>query len=261
MKYAVVLPGGTASQQREHAALAERAGWDGVFVWESAYGVDAWSLLAAMATVTERIRLGTMLTPLPWRRPWLVAGQVATVNDLSGGRAVLAIGVGAIDSVMPDTYEESDLRTRAEMMDEGIDLMRTLWSGGTTHTGKHYRYSAPPTELPAAGHIPIWVVGVWQRPKSMRRVLRCDGVIPQFSGSGGPDDVRALRAWLTEHGGGQDIVVEGETPADGTGAAQVTPWAEAGATWWMETRWSMPHHSDERMREIRARIEAGPPVS
>ena len=45
----VVLPGGTASEQLEQAVLAERAGWDGVFVWEAAYGVDAWSLLAAMA--------------------------------------------------------------------------------------------------------------------------------------------------------------------------------------------------------------------
>jgi len=67
MRYGVILPGGTASEQLEQALLAEQAGWDGVFVWEAAYGVDAWSLLAAMATVTTRIRLGTLLTPLPWR--------------------------------------------------------------------------------------------------------------------------------------------------------------------------------------------------
>jgi uncharacterized protein (TIGR03086 family) len=53
--------------------LAEQAGWDGVFVWEAAYGVDAWSVLAAAAVRTARVRLGTMLTPLPWRRPWKVA--------------------------------------------------------------------------------------------------------------------------------------------------------------------------------------------
>ena len=66
----VILPGGTADEQLEQAVLAERSGWDGVFVWEAAYGVDAWSLLAAMAVATTRVRLGTMLTPLPWRRPW-----------------------------------------------------------------------------------------------------------------------------------------------------------------------------------------------
>jgi alkanesulfonate monooxygenase SsuD/methylene tetrahydromethanopterin reductase-like flavin-dependent oxidoreductase (luciferase family) len=71
--------------------LAEQAGWDGVFVWEAAYGPDAWSMLAAMAARTSVVRLGTMLTPLPWRRPWKVASQVATLDQLSGGRAVKAL--------------------------------------------------------------------------------------------------------------------------------------------------------------------------
>ena len=98
MRYGAVLPGGTAVQQLDQAVLAERAGWDGVFVWEAAYGADAWTMLAAMAARTTRVRLGTMLTPLPWRRPWKVASQVATLDQLSGGRAVLAVGVGAFDT-------------------------------------------------------------------------------------------------------------------------------------------------------------------
>ncbi|MGH3097423.1 MAG: LLM class flavin-dependent oxidoreductase, partial [Streptosporangiales bacterium] len=70
MRYGAVLPGGTATEQLEQALLAEQAGWDGIFVWETGYGVDPWALLAAVAVRTSRIRLGTMLTPLPWRRPW-----------------------------------------------------------------------------------------------------------------------------------------------------------------------------------------------
>src|SRR5215475_6084578 len=127
MRAGVVLPGGTANQQLEQAVAAEQAGWDGVFVWEAAYGVDAWSLLAAMAARTERVRLGTMLTPLPWRRPWKVASQVATVDQLSGGRAILGVGVGALGTDLPDTGEVTGLRERAEMMGEGIDLIRGLW--------------------------------------------------------------------------------------------------------------------------------------
>src|ERR1700681_1135624 len=83
MRCGVVLPGGTATQQLELAIVAEQAGWDGVFVWEAAYGVDAWTLLAAIAARTRRVRLGTLLTPLPWRRPWKVASQVATLDQLS----------------------------------------------------------------------------------------------------------------------------------------------------------------------------------
>src|SRR3954464_2135671 len=104
--------------------MAERAGWDGVFVWEAAYGVDAWTLLGAMAARTSRVRLGTMLTPLPWRRPWKVASQVVTLDQVSGGRAILTVGLGAVTTDLPVTGEETDLRTRASMLDEGIDLVR-----------------------------------------------------------------------------------------------------------------------------------------
>jgi len=58
-----------------------------------------------MAARTSVVRLGTMLTPLPWRRPWKVASQVATLDQLSGGRAVLAVGVGAVETDLPDTGE------------------------------------------------------------------------------------------------------------------------------------------------------------
>jgi len=271
MRYGIVLPGGTATEQLDQAVLAEQSGWDGVFVWEAAYGVDAWSLLAAIAAKTARVRLGTMLTPLPWRRPWKVASQVATLDQLSNGRAVLAVGVGAVDTDLPDTAEVTDLRERAARLGEGIDLIRTLWDGGTSYRGEHYQYDTGRLDLTAAARpvqarIPLWVVGVWPRPKSLRRALRCDGIIPQYDLDGrepGPDDARALAGWLADHEAkpGFDIVADGETPAQdrAAAAAVVGPWADAGCTWWLETRWEMPHDSAERMSQIRERLDAGPP--
>ena len=270
MKFGVVLPGGTSTQQLEQAIVAEDCGWDGVFVWEAGYGVDAWSLLAAMAVRTRRVMLGTLLTPLPWRRPWKVASQVATLDQLSGGRAILTVGLGAISTDLPLTGEVIDLPMRAEYLDEGIDLIRTLWEGGTKYHGHHYHYECERRDLTEAGQpvqarIPIWVVGVWPRPKSMRRVLRCDGIVPQIEiagREGSPYDVRDIRAWLAERGREEmDVAIDGETPTGDAAAAsaQVTRWADAGATWWLETRWEMPHNSDERMREIRDRLAAGPP--
>jgi len=273
MHAGMVLPGGTATEQLEQAILAEQAGWDGVFVWEAGYGVDAWTLLAAIATRTSRVRLGTMLTPLPWRRPWKVASQVATLDQISGGRAVLAVGIGAIGTGLPDTGELTDTRGRAERLDEGIDLIDALWAGETSYHGRHYHYECDRDDLtracqPVQRPIPVWVVGVWPRPNSMRRVLRCGGIIPQYQLEGrtpGPDDARAVRAWLTDHGAapGLDMVAEGETPAGdpAAAAAQITPWAEAGCTWWLETRWEMPHDSAARMREVHERLAAGPPAS
>ena len=276
MWYGFVLPGGTATEQLEKAVLADQAGWDGVFVWEAAYGVDAWSLLAAMAQRTTRVRLGTLLTPLPWRRPWKVASQVVTLDQVSGGRAILTVGLGAVDTALGRTGEVTDRRTRAEMLDEGIDMIADLWEGRLRFAGRHYEVdlearadlgrTARPVQRP---RIPIWVVGAWPRPKSMRRVLRCDGLVPACMDEHGfrpttPADIRAMGRWLGEHGGvrpGFDIVIEGQTPGDdpAEAAATVAPWAEAGCTWWIEARWEMPHDSDERMRQVRERLEAGPP--
>ncbi|HZD02022.1 MAG TPA: LLM class flavin-dependent oxidoreductase [Actinomycetes bacterium] len=276
MRYGFVLPGGTATEQLEHAVLADEAGWDGVFVWEAAYGVDAWTLLAAMAQRTTRIRLGTMLTPLPWRRPWKAASQAVTLDQLSGGRAVLAVGLGAVDTGLGRTGEEMDRRIRAELLDEGIDVITGLWEGRLRFAGRHYDVDltaredlaevATPVQRP---RIPIWVVGAWPRPKSMRRVLRCDGLLPVCVDESGfratrPDDIRAMLRWLDEHGGvrpGFDVVMEGETPADdpAKAGAIVAPWAAAGCTWWLDARWQLPHHSGERLRQVRERLEAGPP--
>jgi alkanesulfonate monooxygenase SsuD/methylene tetrahydromethanopterin reductase-like flavin-dependent oxidoreductase (luciferase family) len=159
---------------------------------------------------------------------------------------------------------------RAEYLDEGIDLIRVLWDGGTKYNGRHYHYDCDRSDLadvgrPVQERIPIWVVGVWPRPKSMHRVLRCDGVVPQIEIAGReavPEDVRDMRWWLAERGrDGMDVIVDGETPTADTGepAAKVRSWAEAGATWWLDTRWEMPHNSDERMDQIRDRLIAGPP--
>jgi alkanesulfonate monooxygenase SsuD/methylene tetrahydromethanopterin reductase-like flavin-dependent oxidoreductase (luciferase family) len=269
----MVLPGGSATEQLEQAVLADQAGWDGVFTWEAAYGVDAWSLLAAMAARTSRVRLGTMLTPLPWRRPWKVASQVATLDQISGGRAILAVGIGALGTGLPDTGEETDTRLRAERLDEGIDLARNLWEGRLSYHGRYYDFECDRDDLvaavkPVAERIPVWVVGVWPRPKSMRRVLRCDGIIPQWDlngREGTPDDAAAARAWLAEHGARADLdmVAEGETPPDDPAVASgtLTPWAQAGCTWWLETRWMLDKGDPDSMALVRDRIAAGPPVA
>jgi alkanesulfonate monooxygenase SsuD/methylene tetrahydromethanopterin reductase-like flavin-dependent oxidoreductase (luciferase family) len=272
VKFGFVLPGGSPAEQLEQAVLAEGAGWDGVFVWEGAYGVDAWSLLGAMATKTSKVSLGTMLTPLPWRRPWKVASQAATLDELSGGRAVLAVGLGWADSGIGDRRDETRRASRAILLDEGLDIIDALWRGELRHFGPRYDLDILPGHVldltpVQRPRLPIWVVGAWPRPKSMRRVLRCDGIMPVVSTPGrdsplSPNDVRDISAWLAEHDAdSHDIVVEGATPSRDAqaAAAAVKPWADAGATWWLDARWQLPHHSAERMDQVRRRLEAGPP--
>lgn len=272
MKYGVILPGGTAPQQLELARLAEETGWDGVFVWEATYGVDAWTLLAAMAVRTTSVRLGTLLSPLPWRRPWKLASQVATVDQLSGGRAIVTVGLGACPDMLLGTGEPTDRRERADRMDEGIAIMRTVWSGGRTYRGKYYEFAEDrdgaliEVGKPVQERVPIWVVGAWPRPRSMRRAAKLDGVVPEYGfedREATPEELREVRSWLLEHGARPDIdlISEGETPADDAIAAReyVAKRAAGGSTWWLETRWQMSNSDPVRLDEARERILAGPP--
>jgi len=123
MRYGWVLPYGDARTAAELAAVAEEHGWDAFFVWEAVWGIDAWMMLTAVAMRTERIRMGTMLTPLPRRQPWDLAAQVATLDNLSGGRVILPIGLGAADDRWWIFEDDSGRRIRVDMMDESLELM------------------------------------------------------------------------------------------------------------------------------------------
>ncbi len=183
MKYGFVLPYGDARTAADLAREAEAAGWDGFFVWEPVWGIDAWVALTAAAMRTERIRLGTMLTPVSRMRPWKLASETATLDNLSGGRVILSVGLGHLPTGFEEFGEVTDRNTRAELLDEGLDILTGLWRGQPfNHNGKHYQIKEitnfpppPPVQKP---RIPIWVVGAWPRKKSMRRALRYDGLLP-----------------------------------------------------------------------------------
>ncbi len=270
MKYGFVMPFGDARIASERAQAAEDAGWDGFFVWDSVWGVDASVMLAAAAMTTERIRLGALITPVSRHRPWKLAGETAALDNLSHGRLTLAVGLGAIDTGFAEFGEETDRKTRAELLDEGLAIITGLWRGQPFNfDGQLYHIRAttfqppaPPVQTP---RIPIWVVGAWPRPRSMDRALQWDGLLPNKLNTDGthaqvtPDDVRAMRAYIQEKRTQStpfDIIVEGETPGDDPAQAEsiVRPFAEAGATWWIETRWTT---ADSEV--VRARIAQGPP--
>lgn len=260
MRYGFVVPGGgTVQEQVELLVAADAAGWDAAFTFESAYGPDPWSLLAVAASRTSRVLLGTMLTPLAWRRPWKVASQLATLDHLSGGRAMLSVGLGAPDTVAENQWDSHDRATRARRLDDGIDLLHSLWSGAGAHEGPEFQVRFNPDTggafRPVQDPPPIWCVGAVGSDRSMQRVLRCQGLLPTIVPfrPAVHDDIRQARAWLDEHGGdGIDIVQEGTTTPD-SAADEVAAWGEAGVTWWIEAAWGEP------LEAVRARLVAGPP--
>ena len=274
MKYGFVLPYGDARTAADFAFEAEQAGWDGFFVWEPVWGWDAWMMLTAAAMRTERIRLGTMITPVSRMRPWELASKTVTLDHLSGGRVILSVGLGAVDTGFAEFGEETDRKTRAELLDEGLDIITGLWRGQPfNYEGQHYHIKEtkfyplpPPVQQP---RIPIWVVGAWPKQKSLQRVLRYDGLLPNVMGADGQpremtaDDVRAMHNYVVANRSETtpfDIVVEGRTPGDKIDRAAeiVRGWADAGATWWIEALWGDPAQSID-LDAVLHRIRQGPP--
>ncbi len=271
MRYGVILPYGDARTAVEVASQAEQAGWDGFFMWDPVWGIDPWVSLAACAMRTQRIRLGTMLTPISRRRPWKLASETATLDNLSNGRVILATGLGALDSGFETFGEVTERKTRAELLDEGLEILTGLWKGQPFNfTGKHYTVHEttffpppPPVQQP---RIPIWVVGAWPVEKSMQRAIRYDGLLPNKRdpatgqmGGAKPEDIAQMRAWVEAHHSEPqsfDIITEGVTPGNDPAQARsiVAPWAEAGTTWWLEANWQDPD-----LEHLLTRVRQGPP--
>lgn len=272
MKYGFVLPKMDPFLAIELAREAEPNGWDGFFVWEPVWGIDPWVTLGALATVTESIKLGTMLTPPSRRRPWKLASETATLDLLSKGRAILSVGLGALDTGFKEFGEVTDRKTRAELLDETIDILTGLWQGEPIeYQGVHYQITKTKFESGPATvqkpRIPIWVVGALGWPKSMNRVLKCDGILPAVLGADKkwgelmPEHVREVKSYVDKNRKLKspfDIIVEGTSPGDDPEAAaeMVQPWVEAGATWWIESMWG-----EKDPAVWRERLQGGPPTS
>ncbi|MER5949368.1 LLM class flavin-dependent oxidoreductase [Streptomyces sp. NPDC001904] len=264
------------------AAAAEQAGWDGLLIWDHVvhdkqvqrgkpFG-DPWMLLTAAALATSRIRLGTLLTPVPRYRPEQLARQVATLDALSGGRVVFGAGLGGpAEDEYASFGDTVDRAVHAGRLDEGLEVLTRYWSGESVdHEGAHYRVHDTQL-LPATvqrPRPPVWIGGFWPNRRPMRRAARWDGAAPLFADAlhgvpPHPDRLAEVVAYVQEHrdapGEDFEIVVGGLTPGDRSAALDIIgPLADAGATWWDERQLQDGGFIDSYEAVLR-RLEAGPP--
>ncbi|MFQ5558733.1 MAG: LLM class flavin-dependent oxidoreductase [Acidimicrobiales bacterium] len=241
----------------ELATAVERHGWDGLYLWdhvlrpETRVIIDPWVAMAAMATVTERIRLGPMVTPLSRRRLVKLAREVVTLDLLSRGRITLGLGLG-VDSggELTRLGEVVEPRDRGAILDEGSDVLAALLAGERVrHRGRHHLVDdvvlePRPIQRPRP---PIWCAAVRDADPPVRRAARFDGIFPIDIGGARFDRILELVASLRGSLDGFDVCVRAEpdgSPPD---------YAERGATW-MVVAWPAVVDLDE----LHAAVEAGP---
>jgi probable F420-dependent oxidoreductase len=271
MRHGILLANiGTYADPRtvaEVAEAAETAGWEALLIWDHLGFVwgppaaDPWVALAAAVASTDRILLGTGITPVPRRRPHVLAHQVATLDVLSSGRVIFGAGIGGVPREFSAFGEPDDARLRAEMLDEGLDLLRALWTRDeVTHQGRHYTVEGVTLRpRPLQERLPIWIGG--NSPPALRRAARFDGWFADTSGpeamTVAPDELEGMLATIRAARTAADpfdVAVHGFSES---GNAEIpSSFAEAGATWWLED----VHDRRGSAEAMLARVKAGPPT-
>jgi alkanesulfonate monooxygenase SsuD/methylene tetrahydromethanopterin reductase-like flavin-dependent oxidoreductase (luciferase family) len=250
---------GTYSNPRATMRLAqsaERAGWDAFLLWDHLAFVwgkpaaDPWLSLAAIATSTERIVLGTGVTPVARRRPHVVAHQLATLEQLAPGRVLFGAGLGGGHGEFERFGEDEGEHARAALLDEGLDVIRALLSGEeVNHRGEHFVVDRVTLD-PKPGRIPIWIGGL--SDKARARAQRFDGWLADTASpremTRTPDELAAM---VDGYELGDVAVLGYSEPGEHElrGAYEA-----AGATWWVEQL----HDGRGDEAALRARVEAGP---
>jgi alkanesulfonate monooxygenase SsuD/methylene tetrahydromethanopterin reductase-like flavin-dependent oxidoreductase (luciferase family) len=288
MRYGVYVPNfgpyGDARTLADLAYEAEEAGWDGFFLWDQVSKttltptfdsmVDPWVALTAIALRTRTIRLGTLVTPLPRRRPWMVARETVSLDHLSYGRLIFGVGAGGGYFDFEALGEPSDAKTLAALLDESLEVITGLWSGkpyhheGNAYHIKEAQFLPRPLQSP---RIPIWVAGLWPARAPLRRAAHWDGFIPigrdlPLTAMLTPEQMLEITRLVASQPGYTvpfEVIHSGITESRDAAHDReiVAAYQQVGVTWWLEKilpeRWGS--WTDWPLEAMRTRIRHGPP--
>jgi len=184
------------------AQLAERGPWESVWVYDHFHTTpiptseathEAWTLMAALAATTQRVRLGQMCTCMGYRNPMYLAKVAATVDAISGGRTEMGIGAGWYEHEWTAYgYGFPGAGDRLAMLEEGIEIMHQAWQEGVAHyAGEHYQVDGAlchPKPLQEGG-IPLWIAGGGEK-----KTLRIAAKRASYTNFDGEADVFARKS-------------------------------------------------------------------
>jgi alkanesulfonate monooxygenase SsuD/methylene tetrahydromethanopterin reductase-like flavin-dependent oxidoreductase (luciferase family) len=269
MRYGIYISNyaldGNPRKFQQLAIAAEKAGWQGFYIWDHVYPkarckiADPWITLAGIAASTESMRIGTTVTPLPRRRPQKIAREVVSLDQLSNGRFTLGVGLGSPPEL--ELFgEDGNLKTRAEKLDESLEILEGLWTGKPfSYNGTHYKigevcFTPRPVQKP---RVPIWCAGFWPIKKPFRRAAKYEGIFPlRQKGSLKPKDFFNISEYIHQYRSSKkpfDIVTWGRSKGESNADTWIHNYEDAGVTWFLEIIMGRD------FRKILSRIQLGPP--
>ena len=190
------------------AQYVDAGPWDSLWVYDHFHTVpmaseeathEAWTLMAAFAATTSRVRLGQMCTCISYRNPAYLAKVAATVDIISGGRVEMGIGAGWYEQEWRAYgYGFPSAGERLARLDEGVQIMQQAWrTGSATLNGKHYQVeNAIVRPLPLQeGGIPTWIAGGGEKV-----TLKIAAKYAQYTNfAGAPEELSAKSELLRQH--------------------------------------------------------------
>jgi F420-dependent oxidoreductase-like protein len=210
---------------------------------------EAWTLLAAMAQATKRIRIGCMVTGNTYRHPAVLAKMAVTVDHLSGGRLEFGLGAAWVEAEHTMLgIHFGTLRERLDRFEEACRLIRALWTEDrVTFDGEHYQlrdaYSNPkPVQQP---YPPIWVGGrgrkrtlriaaeyadVWNTPAAdPEEVAELSGVLDRHCADVGRDPAEIRRSSQLRYEGSVNELVKRIEQQASLGVSEIIIYVPPGA--------------------------------
>ena len=275
IKFGIYVPNfglnfGDAVKLANLTKLAEENNWDGFFLWDHILVTringppicNPWVALGLMAYQTEKITIGTTVTPLPRRNPWELARETITVDQISNGRLILGVGLGEPPEVEYGSFGEPfDLRTRREKLDESLQILQGLWTGEPfSFRGKHYTIEEI-NYLPKAinNSIPIWVAGQYPLKGPIKRASKYNGMIPlplHLTGDLTLEDFNDMHDKISVLRGDSafDLIRIAKVPKGPDAMAELQPFIDAGVNWFLQYL-----GANIKLKDVEKRIKQGPP--
>ena len=281
MKQAIYVPNfgdwGNASSLIRLTKATEAAGFHGLFLWDhinitGAEGldtIDATVALTLIARESSTLKFGPIVTPIARRRPWKLARELISLDQLSKGRLIFGAGLGEPEELEFSAFGENySGKVRARRLDEGLEILDSLARGRvTSFSGNYFNLEKVKFKPKAvqAPRFPVWIAATLPYKSGVHRSLDWDGIFPVVMPKNDPMiwenwfpsieqfrlTVGRIKKDLTDNRS-FDFIASGKLGERNTKSCSYSEYEDAGATWWFHWVDETPGTFEETIEKVLA---------